>query len=72
MLILANEDFITNQDMYERNLSFLEQHKAEKVEYILWKNAHHLHQTDMGFITGNLPTICKHSHLSDVLLQLNL
>lgn len=58
--------------MYVRNKKFLELHKGDKVEYILWKNAHHLHQTDLGFINGNLLQACKHSHLSQIFLDLNI
>ena len=72
LLILANEDFVNNPEMYCYNKKFLEEHKTEKVEYILWKNGHHLHQTDMGFIFGNLLNAVKHSHMSQIFLDLNL
>ena len=72
MLILVNEDFVKNSDMYVRNIKFLEQHKDDPIEYVLWKNAHHLHQTDMGFVNGNLIGVCTHSHLSQILFDLNV
>ena len=53
--------------MFERNSRFLKQQQSGKIEYVLWKSAHHNHQTDMGFIMGNLPKICKHSHMSQIL-----
>jgi hypothetical protein len=71
-LILANEDFIKNPDMFSRNKKFLDHHKDDKVQYIVWKNAHHLHQTDLGFINGNLLQACKNSHMSQVFLDLNI
>lgn len=46
--------------------------KTHKVEYICWKHAHHHHQTDIGFINGNLLGIVKNSHLSKIMLDLNL
>lgn len=46
--------------------------KFHKVEYINWRNGDHLHQTDMGFINGNLLGIVKHSHLSQIMLDLNI
>ena len=71
VLILANEDFIKNPDMYIRNRKFLVEHKKDKVEYILWKNGHHLHQSDMGFINGNMLQAVKHSHMSQIFHDLN-
>ena len=59
-------------DMYLRNRKFLNEHKNDQVEYILWKNAHHLHQSDMGFVSGNLLNKVKHSHMSQIFLDLNL
>ena len=58
--------------MFNRNRKFLEKHSEDKIEYVLWKNAHHVHQTDIGFIHGNLPQICKHSHMSQIFLDLNI
>jgi hypothetical protein len=58
--------------MYTRNKKFLEEHKNNKIEYVLWKNANHLHQTDMCFINGNLLGKIKHSHMSQIFLDLNI
>jgi len=38
----------------------------------LWKNGHHLHQTDLGFLNGNLMGAVKNSHLSQLFLDLNI
>ena len=58
--------------MYIRNKKFLDEHKNDKVEYVCWKNAYHIHQTDMGFINGNLLGVVKHSHMSQIFLDLNI
>jgi hypothetical protein len=42
------------------------------VEYVLWKNGDHLHQSDMGFILGNILGMVKNHHLSHLMLDLNL
>lgn len=70
ILILANEDFIRNPDMYERNVTFLGHHAS--AEYIVWREGHHLHQTDMGFISGNLLGAIKKSQLTKLMLDLNI
>lgn len=67
ILILANQDFVANQDIYERNSAFIGRHKAE---YIVWHEGHHLHQTDIGFIGGN--GALKNSHLTKLMLELNI
>jgi hypothetical protein len=67
--VLANEDFLKNPDMYTRMKSYATRHK---VEFIIWKDAHHNHQTDMGFVSGNLLNAVKNSHLSKVMLELNV
>ena len=72
VLILKNEDFVKVPDMYIRNKKFLEEHKGDKLEFVLWNNGHHLHQTDMGFINGNLLGKIKHSHMSQIFLDLNI
>jgi hypothetical protein len=56
-------------DVFKRTKAYL---AAHNLEYVLWKNAHHLHQTDMGFINGNLLGAVKNSHLSQIMLDLNL
>ena len=50
----------------------MDEHEQDPIEYILWKNGHHLHQTDMGFINGNLMKAIKHSHMSQIFLGLNI
>ena len=67
--MLANQGFVDNEDMHRRNSEFVRLHR---VEYIVWKNADHLHQTDMGFLMGNLLGIIKNSHLSKIMLDFNL
>jgi hypothetical protein len=42
------------------------------VEYVVWKHGHHFHQTDVGFINGNILNACKNSHLSKILMDLNI
>lgn len=61
VLILANQDFVHNEDAYARNKLFC---LAQKVEYVIWEGAHHLHQTDVGFINGNLLGMVKNASLS--------
>lgn len=58
--------------MFRRNNRFLELHKGDKMEYVVWKNAHHLHQTDLGFVNGNLLQACKNSHMSQIFFDLNV
>jgi hypothetical protein len=55
--------------MYERNCAFVGKHK---LQYIIWKEGHHNHQTDMGFISGNLLGAVKNHHLSKLMLELNI
>ena len=54
---------------YDDNSRFASLHK---VEYIIWEGAHHMHQTDAGFINGNFLGIVKNSALSDQKMTLNL
>ena len=61
VVILANEDFVTEEDIHKRNQQFV---KTHEVEYIIWKDAHHLHQSDVGFVNGNFLGIMKNSNLS--------
>lgn len=67
--MLVNELFVqNNQDVYLRNIKFM---NAHKLEYVLWKNAHHVHQTVAGFINGNTGGIIKNSHLSQLFFEIN-
>ena len=52
VLILANDGFLMFEDMFERNRQFVERH-GKGVEYLVWKEAHHLHQSDLGYVFGN-------------------
>lgn len=69
ILILASQDQLRFPITFEGNSTFLAQHKAE---YIVWKDAHHLHQSDMGFVGGNLQDTILNSHLSQLMIDLNL
>ncbi len=49
--MLANQHFISIEDVYNRNKAFLKRH-GSKVTYFCWRGGDHLHQTDMPFIVG--------------------
>ena len=68
VLILANQDFVEIEGNYILDKLYQETHR---VQYVNWRNAHHVHQTDMGFLIGNTPGKCKNSHLSGIMLDLN-
>lgn len=68
VLILANEDFVANEDIYILNRDFDQKHK---IEYIIWKGASHLHQTDLGYVLGNLLGTVSNAKDSELLLHLN-
>jgi hypothetical protein len=40
------------------------EYPEDKIIYLIWKNGDHLHQTDMGFVTGNIFNKVKRSDLS--------
>lgn len=65
---MANQDFVQIEDNYKRNKAFIGLHN---VEYVIWRNAHHAHQSDMGFLNGNVFNKCKNSHLSKIMFDLN-
>jgi hypothetical protein len=66
VLILANELFIHQKDIYERNTRFIKLHKPE---YLCWKEGHHLHQTDIGYVYGNSLNKVEKSHLMNKMLK---
>ncbi len=56
--------------MYNRNMEFVRGQK--RVIYLIWGKGDHLHQTDMGFLVGNILGKVKHSELSLEMLNKNL
>lgn len=71
-MILANEHFLENEDVYNRNKEFLKHHKKDRVIYLAWKNADHLHQIDLCFLFGNIMNRIKNPELSLEMLNKNL
>ena len=62
ILMMANEYFVNRQQIYEYNLLFLNRYRG-KVNYLCWKGAEHVHQTDWPFISGSSLNVIKNHHL---------